>query len=351
MVQVQRSSGLSADRGGRLLVLCLLLAQNQACRDPNPEFDDGDLRDDSTESREEKTDDQDTDDLDTEDETMLRESTGAGATAAETEDTVTAEQTTAEQTTDDSTGSSETVSDSSSESSPNSTTSEDTSTTSSFDYCGTGPDFCYLVDDQDPDGVIRNVRRAEGALVHQHGTITTGPPQLPSQVPALQVAQEGPAAIASTLWLPPFPDSLGFDVYAQLPSDIGVSTNIFAIHQNFFLVVGQYGLLYCSFADPSNPLNYTNTAGIAIPDTGWHHYACGFDGQRIQLWVDGQPGTRVPTGTSHPVSETNLQLGGNADLVVPANGNQTRDFGHFRGSLSAIRIWTDYPAFLNAMNP
>lgn len=215
------------------------------------------------------------------------------------------------------------------------------------DYCKGGASYCYLVDGRDSGNTIIEVRRRFAPMNVHKGSLGPTEPGVPNQAKVFTVSEDGINASSAVRWTPPLAGGIAFDLYAKLPATPQHRSVIFGVLFRMALIVDEQGSVICSFNSSTNSLDLRNTAALTPVDTQWHHYACEYDGENVRLWVDGQssPKRAAPRPSSMsdiPVAE----LGGNNNFET----NNDR-FGHFRGSISAIRIWQDLAAFNNTVSP
>lgn len=331
--------GLVEARNVAFFALALL---GQSCRNENPRFDL--LRDASTEPSTPSQPDG----------SEGPEGSGGSVSTVETEpDQSTATDPSSQTTADDSDSTSDPTSEAT-DSSANLSSSESSGTGTEVPYCNDRAAFCYLVDARDSGTVIQEARGNEAPMTLSHGVMSSHEPGIPTDARVLTVDQDGPAAKSTATWVPPVAQGVAFDAYIKLPSSPVANSLLFGLRGRLILGLNASGGVVCGLNVQSSGYQFSSSGPLELPDTNWHHYGCEYDGEAVTLWVDGQAAVKVlaPAPTSIPEIPIG-EVGGDSGLlpVYDKKKKEWVNYGHFHGSISAIRVWTDLAAFRAAMSP
>lgn len=231
----------------------------------------------------------------------------------------------------------------SSSTSEDATRSSETSTSPPPAYCGTGPDLCYLVEQEPTTDRLPNERGSDFALQITANTLATSNDR-PSN-PDLRAAtlqEEGTAALSIDAWQPS-ENGFGFDLYAKLQAAGKLPRVVFGLKGRLLLERNQSGHIVCSYNNGLDVLDYDSTPGWSNPRTdSWVHLMCVYDGDKVSLWVDEiSPFQAITVNKRFDGPKIPIQIGG--DMSAPA-GAASGSRAHFRGSLSGIRIWSNLNA-------
>lgn len=235
----------------------------------------------------------------------------------------------------------------SSTSNPASTTSstDTTSTTAAIPaYCGTGPDLCYLIEDNPSTSILPNERASSHGL-----SITAGAFEESSDRPAkgtrgITLLQDGAAAVSSDTWQPP-KEGFAFDLFVKMVNGGSYPRAIFGIKGRLILERVSGGGLVCSYNTDPNGTLYQPSGAWSTPTIGeWVHVICVYDGESVSIWLNGtSPFKQTPISSSVQFlgPKVPIQIGG--DMSSP-EGVVSGSHTPFRGSISGIRIWSDLNA-------
>lgn len=237
------------------------------------------------------------------------------------------------------------------ESSESLTSSQGASTGSGIKYCPDEARFCYLVDSRDSGIIIEDARGRIAPMTIAHGRMSSHEQSLPADARVLTVSQDDPAAVSAVKWNPPLEEGVAFDAYIKLSTSPSYQRLLFGLRNRLVLGLSDSGRAVCAFNQTEVDANFVSSIDDRVADGNWHHYGCEYDGAEVRLWVDGRAGPKLPAAIpasipSIPVGE----VGGNGGIAPIISKKGIVDYGHFRGSISAIRIWTDLAAFRAAMS-
>lgn len=150
-----------------------------------------------------------------------------------------------------------------------------------------------------------------------------------------------PAARSKGNWKVPGVE-LAFDAFVKIDPNQTLPMVVFGIKGRLVLVVEGSGDAHCAYNASETGIDLVRSGTWVSPVVDvWHHVICAYDGEKVMLWVGSSKMKSTEylggfTGKSYPID-----IGGN--LAAPVGSSNTAYSG-FRGSLSAIRIWTNLEA-------
>lgn len=339
------SAGLSVRRLGffvlRSLAVIVVGCLGQGCRHENPEFNS--LRDEA------KTDEETVDSSE-----MEGEGTDSSVLSDETEPekSTTTDQGTEEESVSEDAETSSVMTSEVAGSSDSPSSSQGTSTGTTTKYCAQEARFCYLVDSRDSGIIIEDARGGIAPMTIAHGKISSHEQGLPADARVLTVSQDDPAAVSTVKWTPPVEEGVAFDAYIKLSESPSYQRLLFGLRNRLVLGLSDSGRAVCAFNETEVEANYVSSMDDGVVDANWHHYGCEYDGVNVTLWIDGRVGPKVPATIPPSIPSIPIgEVGGNGGVEPIVGKKGIIEYGHFRGSISAIRIWTDLAAFRAAMKP
>lgn len=226
--------------------------------------------------------------------------------------------------------------------STNSTSETATTSTETFhipEYCGTGPDLCYLIEKREP-GKIPNERGPTHDLTIQRGEILESAAGPSKGTTAYQLNENAIGAQTLAKWQPPS-GPMAFDLYVKLDGRTLYPRTIFGLRGRLALIQDSGGVS-CNYNRSETKTSYTRTNTWDGGDpANWYHVLCVYDGTHVAMWVNQSSFFRGPVTANFPGPEIPIQIGG--DQGTPM-GTATGGYAGFEGKISAIRIWTDMAA-------
>lgn len=319
----------------RNLAIFAFALLGQSCRNENPRFEL--LRDASTE---------------TSTPSQPGVSEGPVSTVETETDQSTVMSPSSQTTRDDGTSTSDPTSQST-DSSASLSSSESSGSGTEASYCVERAAFCYLVDSRDSGIVIQEARGNKAPMTLVHGVMSSHEPGIPADARVLTVAQDGAAAVSTATWVPPIAQGVAFDAYVKLPASPAANSLVFGLKGRLVLGLDATGSVVCGINVDSSGYQFASSGPLEFPDANWHHYGCEYDGIGVTLWVDGQAAGKISVTAATSIPEIPIgEVGGDSGIppVLTKNKKDLVNYGHFRGSISAIRIWTDIAAFRAAMS-